>query len=125
VAWQQAQFGVNDDIAAVDAWDPKFRPPEGAEQIRRQLMSRDTAGHLDRAQRLADQALALAETKNQEYEALLLLVRIASDTDQPAEELRFARRLMEIDPAQSRAQIALRDALKHVRQTGGSANKNK
>jgi hypothetical protein len=77
-------------------------------------MSRDRRGHLARSRRLAEQALALAESKTQEYEATLLLVRIASDAGQPTEELRLSRRLMAIDPKQPRAQSALRDALKHA-----------
>jgi hypothetical protein len=105
---------VNDERAALEAWDPAARPAGGEELLRRRLMSRDRHGHLARARRLAQQALALAETKTQEYEATLLLVRIASDAGQPAEELRFARRLMALDPTQPRAQAALRDALKHT-----------
>jgi hypothetical protein len=112
--WWQAQTVVNNEIAALDAWDPAARPPGGDEVFRRQLMSRDTAGHLARARSLAQQALAFAETRTQDYEATLLLVRIECDADRPAEELSLARRLIEIDPTQPRAQSALRDALEHM-----------
>jgi hypothetical protein len=112
-SWRQAADAVNDERAALEEWDPAVGSPDGEEVLRRQLMSRDSHGHLARARRLAQQASALAETRTQEYEAILLLVRIASDADQPREELRFARRLMALDPGQPRAQAALQAALKH------------
>jgi hypothetical protein len=113
-SWRQAEDAVNEERAALEAWDPAAGLPGGEEVLRRLLMSRDSHGHLARARRLAQQALALAETRTQEYEATLLLVRIASDSDQPPEELRLARRLMALDPTQPRARAALRDALTHA-----------
>ena len=91
------------------------KPPDetrGAdvEGWRRRLMARDRTGDVGRALAAAREAASLARTPDEEYRAREWLVLIECDAGDHREELRQARRLVNLQPQNENSWTSLRRA---------------
>jgi hypothetical protein len=115
----QALIVINEERETLEAWDPSAveRQASGTKQgaameaWRLQQMASDRAGHLLRAREAAQRAAALARTPTETYRAAEHLARIEHEAGRHAEELKLARKLTKLAPANPLSQITLRRAL--------------
>ncbi len=95
---------------------PEVTRDADTESWRRQLTARDATGDVARALAAAREAAALARTPAEEYRARVWLALIAFDAGRHEEELRQARRLVELDPGNEMSFTSLRRAARCNRQ---------
>jgi hypothetical protein len=109
--WQlRAVRSVNEEREALEADASAPVPGDIREAQWRKLMARDHSGYLRRARAAAQRAAALARTPEEEYHTTLLLTRLECYAGHHAQELRLARRLVELQPDGESAMQALRRA---------------
>jgi hypothetical protein len=96
--WKQALRAVNREREALEAWDPEAARAVNQEAWRRELMALDRGLHLQRAWRCARRAEAASRSRQETYQAVLLLTRVACDSGRHDEELQQARRLAALAP---------------------------
>jgi hypothetical protein len=80
------------------------------EEWRRILAARDPGGHLQGARTTALQAVTLARTPAEEYQARVWLVLIECDASRHGAEIAHARRLMALEPWNELSLTSLRRA---------------
>jgi hypothetical protein len=110
--WREAQAAVNKQVDDMEAWDPSVQFANGAEVQRKELMAATQRPKLNRAREFAEHALALARTRDETCQAILVLWRIEVDAGHVQEELKYARCLVALKPHSDRAVQALHDAMK-------------
>jgi hypothetical protein len=111
--WQyriRAKLAVEQELEALEAWDPAANPAAHEGRWRRQLLARDRGSDLGRARRAACQAAALARTPGEAYRAALLLAFLDDDAGDHQAELRQARGMMALQPHCQASLGALRHA---------------
>jgi hypothetical protein len=107
---------VNSEREVMEEWDPDAidGPASRSAAIegwRLQQMASDRGGHLLRAREAAQRAAALARTRTETYRAAEHLARIEHEAGRHAEELRQARKMTKLAPANPISPITLRRAL--------------
>jgi hypothetical protein len=108
---RQALLAAESEREAREACDPDPLTCVEREASRRwRLIAADRNGHLARASAAALRAAALARTPRDAYRAAALLAGLACYAGHHDEELRHARRLVEMAPRQPTAWLALRRA---------------
>jgi hypothetical protein len=108
--YRQAQQRANRQLEEWDAWDEAGLRHGGRETSRREAIA--DRPELRQAICAAEQALRLAATADERYEAALLLTRLACDDGEHQQELRYARIAMALRPHQ-------RDALASLQRAAG------
>jgi hypothetical protein len=100
-------------LEVLDASEAFAQTQHGDECWRRQRLARDPDGDLRRARNAARQAVSLARSRDQKYRATELLDWVEHDLGDRKEELRQARRLMQLEPWNGRSLAALHNATGH------------
>lgn len=103
-AANEARYPVLESVS------PEMSRAIDTEAWRRGLMAADRTGDLRRALAAGREAVAQARTPDEEYQAREWLALIAGDAGRPQEELRQARRLVQLKPGDEASLLALRRA---------------
>jgi hypothetical protein len=105
-AWQrrtQARLAENQRRESLEAWDPQAAPGGSSENLRRQQLSEDPSGDMQRARSLARQAAALAQSTEEKCRAAQLLARIECELGHHEAELQQAQLLVALAPRNYRS----------------------
>jgi hypothetical protein len=94
--WLRAVVAVTPELEALEEKNSDNRYP--SDLWRRQLMSRDRTGDLKQAWAAVQRAQTLARTPVDHYHVTVWLAKLACDRGHHQEELKYARRLIALQP---------------------------
>jgi hypothetical protein len=98
------------EASPLEASPPEVTLDQDTESWRRELMARDSTGELRRARQAVYEAVRLARTPTEEYQARTWAVLITCDAGDHRQELQHARRLVELQPGNEISLTSLRRA---------------
>ena len=110
----RAQLAVNAKRYTLADWDPRAAANSQGEEepFRQQSMAREHGSELHAARTAAQRAITLAQTAEDRWAAVYLLVWIEHNAGRHAEELRQARRLMRLAPRSQASREMLEQAMR-------------